>query len=66
MANEPTERNYSDDEIEEILGVGGYEAKLMLREIRDTIQDNPLLVAALVFAMGVLVGASFTRGHKKS
>jgi aldehyde:ferredoxin oxidoreductase len=66
MANEAKERNYSDDEIEEILGVGGYEAKLMLREIRDTIQDNPLLVAALVFAMGVLVGASLTRGHRKS
>jgi hypothetical protein len=66
MVNEAKERNYSDDEIEEILGVGGYEAKLVLREIRDTIQDNPLLVAALVFAMGVLVGASLTRGHRKS
>jgi len=66
MANEAKERNYSDEEIEQILGTGGPEAKLMLKEIRDTIRENPLLVAALVFTMGILVGASLSRGHRKS
>jgi hypothetical protein len=66
MASEPKERDYSEDEIEQILGVGGYEAKLMLKEIRATIEENPLLVAALVFAVGILVGATLSRGHNKS
>jgi len=66
MASEEKERDYTDDEIEEILGIGGPEAKLKLKEIRDIIRDNPLLVAALIFAMGILVGASVRRGHRKS
>jgi hypothetical protein len=66
MAHEAKERDYSDDEIEEILGMGGPEAKLVLKQMRDTIRDNPLLVAALIFAMGILVGASVRRGHRKS
>jgi hypothetical protein len=66
MASEAKERDYSDDEIEEILGTGGPEAKLALKQIRDTIRENPLLVAALIFAMGILVGASVRRGHRKS
>ena len=66
MANEAKERDYSDDEIEQILGMGGPEAKLTLKEMRDTIRKNPLLVAALIFAMGILVGASLSRGHRKS
>ena len=66
MAREAKERDYSDDEIEEILGMGGPEAKLVLKQMRDTIRENPLLVAALIFAMGILVGASVRRGHRKS
>ena len=66
MADEAKEHDYSDDELEEILGMGNPEAKLMLRQMRDTIRDNPLLVAALIFAMGILVGASVRRGHRKS
>ena len=66
MAHEAKEHDYSDDELEEILGMGSPEAKLMLKQMRDTIRDNPLLVAALIFAMGVLVGASVRRGHRKS
>ena len=66
MASEEKERDYSDDEIEEILGMGGPEAKLVLKQMRDIMRDNPLLVAALIFAMGIVVGASVRRGHRKS
>jgi len=66
MANEAKERDYSDDEIEQILGMGGPEAKHLLKEMRDAIRENPLLVAALIFSMGILVGASLSRGHRKS
>ena len=66
MAREAKERNYSEEEIEQILGMGGPETKLALKEMRDIIRDNPLLVAALIFAVGVLVGAGFSRSHRRS
>ena len=66
MAREAKERDYSDDEIEQIFGMGGAETKVALKEIRETVRENPLLVAALVFALGILVGASISRGHKRS
>ena len=66
MAREAKERDYSDDEIEQIFGVEGTETKVVLKEIRETMRENPLLVAALVFALGILVGASISHAHKKS
>ena len=66
MAREAKERDYSDDEIEQIFGMGGAETKVVLKEIRETMRENPLLVAALVFALGILVGASISHAHKKS
>ncbi len=66
MAREAKESDYSDDEIEQIFGMGGAETKVVLKEIRETMRENPLLVAALVFALGILVGASISHGHKRS
>ncbi len=66
MAREAKERDYSDDEIEQILGMGGPESKLALKEMRDTIRENPLLVGVLIFAVGVLIGASLSRGRRRS
>ena len=66
MADEVKERNYSYDEIEQILGTGGPETKLALKEMREVIRENPLLVATLIFAVGILVGASLSRGRRRS
>jgi hypothetical protein len=66
MADEAKERNYSDDEIEQILGMGGPETKLPLKEMREAIRENPLLAATVVFAFGILVGASLGRGRRRS
>ena len=66
MAREAKERDYSDDEIEQILGMGGPETKVALKAIRETMRENPLLVAALIFTFGVLVGAGLSRAHKRS
>jgi hypothetical protein len=66
MAHEAKEGHYSEDEIEEILGMGGPEAELALKQMRETIRENPLLFAALIFAFGILVGASLGRGHRRS
>jgi hypothetical protein len=65
MVDEVKERNYSDDEIEQILGMGGPETKLRLKEMREVIRENPLLVATLVFTFGVLVGVSLSRGRRR-
>ena len=66
MPDEVKERNYSDDEIEQILGMGGPETKLALKQMREAIRENPLLVATLIFAFGILIGASLSRGHRRS
>jgi len=65
MAREPGQSSYSDDEIEQILGMSAPEAKFALKAIRDSIKEDPLLVAGLVFALGILVGVSVARGHRK-
>jgi len=66
MAREAKQPDYSDDEIEQILGMGVPDTKATLKEIRQTIRDNPLLTAALIFSIGILVGASLSRARKKS
>jgi hypothetical protein len=66
MAREKERRDYSEDEIEQILGKTAPETKLALKEIEDTIRENPLLVTALVFAFGILVGSGLSRGRKRN
>jgi len=65
MVPESGQRDYSDDEIEQILGMSAPELKLTLKEVRDAIKEDPLLVTGLVFALGILVGAGLARGGKK-
>jgi hypothetical protein len=65
MARKSGEGNYSEDEIEQILGMEAPEVKFALKEIRKTIKEDPLLVAGLVFAFGMLLGVSLSRGHRK-
>ena len=64
MTGELEQGNYSDDEIEQILGMGAPEAKFALNEIREAIREKPLLVTGLVLAFGILVGISLSRAHK--
>jgi len=64
MTDELGQGDYSDDEIEQILGMGPPEVNIALNEIREAIREKPLLVTALVFAFGILVGISFNRSRK--
>jgi hypothetical protein len=66
MAREANEPDYSDDEIEQILGMGIPDTRFALKEIHQMMTENPLLFAGLVFAFGVLVGTGLGRAHKKS
>lgn len=65
MAHESGQSDYSDDEIEQILGMGAPEARFAVKEMREAIRENPLLVTGLVFAFGILIGISLGRGRKR-
>ncbi len=66
MTREFKEGGYTDDEIEQILGMGLPETKLLLKEVRQTIDDNALLVAGLAFAFGILVGLGLGNSRRRS
>jgi hypothetical protein len=64
MAHESGQSHYSDGEIEQILGMKVLGARFSLKEIRETIREEPFLVTGLVFALGILIGISVGRVHK--
>jgi hypothetical protein len=66
LAQKRAEHDYSDDEIEEILGTTTPETKLMLREIRETVMESPLLTLGLAFTIGILVGLGVDRARKRA
>jgi len=53
--------DYSDDEIEEILGMSAPEVNALLKQAREIVRENPLLVTGLAFAFGLLLGAGLSR-----
>lgn len=59
-ALESKKREFSDEEVEEILDMHEPGGQITVREIREMIQENPLLVTGLVFAFGLLVGVSMS------
>jgi hypothetical protein len=58
-APEP-KQEFSDEEVEEIMDMHEPGKQITVREIREMIQENPLLVTGLVFAFGLLVGVSLS------
>ena len=66
LTQERTDNGYSDDEIEEILGLSAPETKLVLKEIQETIVDSPLLALGLAFTVGVLVGLGLGQTRRRT
>jgi len=58
-----TKEKYSDEELEEIMDMHATD-QVSMRQIRATIQENPLLVTGLVFAFGLLMGLSMCPRRK--
>ena len=49
------QERYSDEELEEIIDMHASD-QVSMRQVRSTIQENPLLVTGLVFTFGLLLG----------
>jgi hypothetical protein len=65
MARKQVEKEkFSDEELEEIIDMHATKDILSASELRATIRENPLLVAGLVFAFGLLVGSSLCSRRK--
>ncbi|MGA2460572.1 MAG: hypothetical protein ABSF82_04040 [Candidatus Bathyarchaeia archaeon] len=62
---ESKRKEFSDDEVEAIMDMHEPGSQITIREIRETIQENPLLVTGLVFAFGLLVGVSLSSGRRR-
>jgi len=58
-----TKEKYSDEELEEIMDMHATD-QVSMRQLRATIQENPLLVTGLVFAFGLLMGLSMCPRRK--
>lgn len=65
VVHESGQSDYSEDEIEQILGMGAPEARFALEKIRETIRENPFVVTGLVLAFGILIGISLGCGRKR-
>jgi ElaB/YqjD/DUF883 family membrane-anchored ribosome-binding protein len=62
---EVEKKEFADEEVEDILNMHASRDQISVTEVRELIRENPLLVAGLVFAMGLLVGVSLGSGRRR-
>lgn len=62
---EQTIERYSDEELEEIMDMHAVKDMISVREMREAIRENPLLMAGLVFAFGFLAGIALSPRRRK-
>lgn len=63
-AEHKDKKDFSDEELEEIMDMHGPQGQISIAEVREIIKENPLLVAGLVFAFGLLVGVSLSSSRR--
>lgn len=63
-ASEAEEKEFTDEELEEIIDMKA--PKQLIKEFESLVRERPLLVSGLVFAFGVLLGASLSSGRRRS
>ncbi|MGD0423393.1 MAG: hypothetical protein ABSA92_08035 [Candidatus Bathyarchaeia archaeon] len=57
-------QEYSDEELESILDMQPTD-QISIRQLRGTIQENPLLVTGLAFTLGLLLGLTLRPRRKR-
>ena len=57
------ESNFSDEDLEEIIDMQAPQA--LMKEFEAMVKERPLLVSGLIFAFGLLLGASLS-GRRRS
>jgi hypothetical protein len=60
---ETDEKEFSDEELEEIIDMKAPTG--LIREFEAALKERPLLVTGLVFAFGILIGASLSSGRRR-
>ena len=65
MQAKEEEDGFSDEELEEIMDRHAPVGQISMSELRQMIRENPLLVAGLVFTLGLLLGVSFRSNRRK-
>jgi ElaB/YqjD/DUF883 family membrane-anchored ribosome-binding protein len=58
------EEGFSDDDVEEIFDMKA--PKALIAEFEAIVKERPLLTAGLIFAFGLLLGASLSSKRRKS
>jgi len=65
QGTEQTIEMYSDEELEEIMDMHAVKDMISVKELREAIRENPLLMAGLVFAFGILAGIALSPRRRK-
>ena len=64
MAVVTEEKEFSDDELEEIIDMKA--PKELINEFEAMVKESPLVMTGLAFAFGILVGIGLTSGRRRS
>ena len=59
---EGDDESFSDDDVEEIIDMKA--PKALISEFETMLKDRPLLTAGLIFAFGLLLGASLSKRRR--
>ncbi|MGP8069714.1 MAG: hypothetical protein ACLP5V_07460 [Candidatus Bathyarchaeia archaeon] len=62
-STETEEKEFSDEELEEIIDMKA--PTQFVKEFEAMVKERPLLVTGLVFAFGILIGASLSSGRRR-
>jgi hypothetical protein len=63
MTTSEQKEKYSDEELEEIIDMHASNDVFSATQLRETIRENPLLTAGLIFTFGILVGVALSSRH---
>jgi ElaB/YqjD/DUF883 family membrane-anchored ribosome-binding protein len=61
---EPEEKEFSDEELEEIIDMKA--PRELIKQFESLVKESPLLMTGLAFALGILIGVGLSSGRRRS